>query len=535
MRVLLVNPEFPLSFWTLGESLKLSGRKTLLPPLGLLTVAALLPPSWELRLVDLNTRALTASDWLWADLVMITGMIIQRQGVLNLIQEARERGKITAVGGPYATSLSQEVMEAGGDFLVRGECEHTMSHFLAKLEMGQRGIIIEADQKPALTASPVPRFDLVTLEDYLTMGIQTSRGCPFDCEFCDIVSLYGRKPRYKDPDQVITELESLYRLGWRRKVFISDDNFIGNPDQARAILTRLIPWMQDRGDPFYFWTQTSVNLGQDKEMIDLLTAANFGFVFLGVETPDLDILSRAHKHQNVKNPMGQSLAAINANGLSMVASFVIGFDGEQPGAGDRICEFVEELGIPIMMLNLLRPLPNTKLWERLKKEQRLLPQQTDGDFHSLQFNYLPSRPQEEILAEYVRAIDRMYEPSRYLARAYRYHRTMRPNRRALGLQTGEGKTARNHTTKGFPSLRPRRREWATLIEMIWRQGIRPSYRWQFWRQLLGIYRQNPSRLKRYLVCCGMGEDLFALREDILKMGQGGLLPEGRRPALGPLA
>ena len=535
MRVLLVNPEFPLSFWTLGETLKQTGRKTLLPPLGLLTVAALLPSSWELRLADLNTRALTASDWLWADLVMITGMIIQRQGVLNLIHEARERGKITAVGGPYATSLSQEVMEAGVDFLVRGECEHTMSHFLSKLELGQRGSIIEADQKPALTDSPVPRFDLATPEDYLTMGIQTSRGCPFDCEFCDIASLYGRKPRYKDPEQVMSEIEALYRLGWRREVFISDDNFIGNPNQARSILRRLIPWMQSHGEPFCFWTQTSVNLGQDREMIDLLTAANFSHVFLGVETPDPDILTRAHKHQNVKNPLGQSLAAINANGLSMVASFVIGFDGEKPGAGDRICEFVEELGIPVMMLNLLQPLPNTKLWKRLKKEQRLLPPQTDGDFQGLQFNYLPSRPQEEILAEYVRAIDRMYEPSRYLARVYRYYRTMRPTRRALGLQTGEEKTARNRTTKELPSLRSRSREWATLIEMIWRQGIRPSYRWQFWRQLLGIYRHNPSRLKSYLIACAMGEDLFALREGILKMGQGGLLPEGRRPALGPLA
>ena len=519
----------------MGETLTQTGRKTLLPPLGLLTVAALLPPSWELRLADLNTRALTASDWLWADLVMITGMIIQRQGVLNLIHEARERGKITVVGGPYATALSHEVMEAGVDFLVRGECEHTMSHFLSKLELGQRGSIIEADQKPALTASPVPRFDLVTPADYLTMGIQTSRGCPFDCEFCDIVSLYGRKPRYKEPHQVIAELEALYRLGWRREVLISDDNFIGNLDHARAILTRLIPWMQNRGEPFNFWTQASVNLGQHKEMIDLLTAANFGFVFLGVETPDLEILSRAHKHQNVKNPMGQSLATINANGLNMVASFVLGFDGEQPGAGDRICEFVEELGIPIMMLNLLQPLPNTRLWERLKKEQRLLPQQTDGDFHRLQFNYLPSRPQEEILAEYVRAIDRLYEPSRYLSRAYRYFLAMRPTRRALGLQTGEEKTARNLTTKGVPSLRPRCQEWATLIEMIWRRGIRPSYRWQFWRQLLGIYRQNPSRLRLYLICCAMGEDFFALRENILKMGQGSLLPEGRRPALDPLA
>jgi radical SAM superfamily enzyme YgiQ (UPF0313 family) len=535
MRVLLVNPKLPLSFWTLGETLKQTGRRTLLPPLGLLTVAALLPSSWEFRLVDLNTRAFTESDWQWADLVMITGMIIQRQGVLNLIREARERGKNTVVGGPYATSLSREVIEVGADILVRGECEDTIPRLLAALGAEPRGSIIESDQKPLMTASPVPRFDLLTLDDYVVMGIQTSRGCPFDCEFCDIVSLYGRKPRYKDPGQVMSELEALYRLGWRREVFISDDNFIGNPNQARSILRRLIPWMESHGEPFGFWTQTSVNLGQDREMIDLLTAANFSHVFLGVETPDPDILTRAHKHQNVKNPLGQSLAAINANGLSMVASFVIGFDGEKPGAGDRICEFVEELGIPVMMLNLLQPLPNTRLWERLQKEKRLLPDQTDGDFYGLRFNYLPSRPQEEILAEYVRAIYRLYEPSRYLARAYRYYLNMRPTRRALGLQTGEEKTARNRTGKELPSLRSRSRAWATLLEMIWRRGIRPPYRGQFWRQLVGMYRQNPSRLKPYLIHCAMGEDLFALREDMLKIGQGSLLPEGRRPALGPLA
>jgi radical SAM superfamily enzyme YgiQ (UPF0313 family) len=535
MRVLLINPEFPLSLLTFRETLRQAGRKSLLPPLGLLTVAALLPPSWELRLADLNARALTASDWLWADLVMITGMIIQRQGVLSLIQEARERGKITVVGGPYATSLSQEVMAAGADFLVRGECEETLADFLAKLELGQRGSIIEADLKPALTASPLPRFDLVRLEDYLSMSIQTSRGCPFDCEFCDIVSLYGRKPRYKDPHQVIAELEALYRLGWRGEVFISDDNFIGNLDQARAILTRLIPWMQDRGEPFSFWTQTSVNLGQHQEMIDLLTAANFGYVFLGVETPDPEILRGTHKYQNIKNPLGQSLAAINANGLSMVPSFILGFDGEKPGAGDRSGDFVEELGLPIILLNLLQPLPNTKLWKRLKKEQRLLPQPTAGDCHGLKFNYLPDRPPEEILAEYVRAIDRLYEPSRFLARLYRYYLTMRPTRLAQAYRTGTGKTVRNFSARGTPSVRGLRREWPAILETFWRRGIRPPYRGQFWRQLWGMYRRNPSRLDSYLTACAMGEDLFAFREDILKMGQGGVLPEGRRHALGPMA
>ena len=516
MRVLLINPKFPPSFWTLGEACKMDDRKTLLPPLGLLTVAALLPSSWELRLADLNTRALTPLDWQWADLVMITGMIIQREGILGLIREARQRGKTTVVGGPYATSLSREVAEAGADFLVRGEGETTIPRWLVALQEGKPGGVIEEDHKPEMTVSPVPRFDLLRLEDYLAMGIQTSRGCPFDCEFCDIVSLYGRKPRYKAPDQVIAELEALHRLGWRREVFISDDNFIGHRGHARAILNRLIPWMQDHGEPFSFWTQTSVDLGQDREIIDLLTAANFAYVFLGVETPETDLLRSAGKYQNLRNPLGQSLATINANGLNMIASFIIGFDGEPRGAVDHICRFVEELALPIVMVNILQPLPRTRLWERLQREGRLLHNQTSGDFYSMQFNYMPTRPPAEISAEFVRGIDRLYEPSRYLARVYRYYLSMRPTRRALGLQPGKAEPVRPRPPRARPSNRTKSKELSNLMRLIWHQGIVPPYRWQFWRQLLGIYRQNPSRLISYLKACAMGENLFALRREVLQ-------------------
>jgi len=218
-------------------------------------------------------------------------------------------------------------------------------------------------------------------------------------------------------------------------LFISDDNFIGNKDHARAILNRLIPWMEAHGEPFGFWTQASVNLGQDMEMIDLLTAANFRYVFLGVETPEPDILRGAGKYQNLRNPLKDSLAAINANGLNMVASFIIGFDGERRGAVDHIAEFAEELAIPIMMINILQPLPNTRLWKRLEKEGRLLHGKTSGDFYGMGFNYLPTRPPEEILGEFVRGLDYLYEPSRYLARVYRYFLVMRPTRRALARQT----------------------------------------------------------------------------------------------------
>jgi radical SAM superfamily enzyme YgiQ (UPF0313 family) len=520
MRVLLINPEFPLSFWSLTETYKFMGRKTLVPPLGLLTVAALLPQEWEFRLADLNLGPLDAASWQWADLVMITGMIIQREGILRLVRQAKAQGKTVIVGGPCATSLPQDMLEAGADFLVRGEGETTIPRLLAALQQGQPGGVIEEDGKPRMSISPVPRFDLITFDAYVTIGIQTSRGCPFDCEFCDIVSLYGRTPRYKDPGQVIAELETLYHLGWRGVVFISDDNFIGNRDHARAILKRLIPWMETHGEPFFFWTQASMNLGQDREMIDLLTRANFGYVFLGVETPEPDLLRAAGKYQNLRNSLKDSLAAINANGLNLIASFIIGFDGERRGAVDRIVEFVEELAIPITMINLLQPLPNTRLWQRLEKEGRLLHDKTSGDFYGMGFNYLPTRPPEEILAEFVRGLDHLYEPSRFLARVYRYFLAMRPTRRALARQAGKNVPAPSQTSMKLPSFRRSSEGLAPLMRLIWRQGIRGNCRWQFWKQLLGIYRQNPSRLKSYLVCCSMGEDLFALRRDILKKWHG---------------
>jgi radical SAM superfamily enzyme YgiQ (UPF0313 family) len=519
MKVLLINPEFLPSFWSLRETCDMAGRKTLLPPLGLLTVAALLPQEWEFRLADLNTRTLTPADWDWAELVVISGMIIQREGVLSLIRQAKQQGKTTAVGGPYATSLYPEVLEAGADFLLRGEGEVTIPHFLGALREGQPGGVFEEEGKPDLTASPVPRFDLVNIRDYLTMGIQTSRGCPFDCEFCDIVNLYGRKPRYKNPGQVLKELETLYRLGWRRDVFISDDNFIGNKGQARSLLAQLIPWMKSHGEPFNFWTQTSVNLGQDLELIDLMTAANFSHVFLGVESPEPELLAAANKHQNLRNPLRQSLANINANGLSMVASFVLGFDQEKPGTGDRISEFVEELGLPLMMLNLLQPLPNTRLWERLQKENRLLERQTSGDFYALGFNYRPTRPPEEILWEYVRTLDGMYEPSRYLDRTYRYYLKMRPTRRALARQQGETlKKAAMVPPRMNPSLdrTTARQDLEAVLRFIWRHGVRAPYRGQFWKQLWSLYRQNPSRLKTYILACLMGENLFQLRRNLLE-------------------
>jgi radical SAM superfamily enzyme YgiQ (UPF0313 family) len=511
MRALLVCPEFPLSFWSFEKSCRLRGNKTVNPPLGLITVAALLPPEWELRLVDLNTGNLTEEDWQWADLILITAMYIQREGLLALVREAKRRGKTVVAGGPHPTSLPEAVLEAGCDFVVRGEGENTIPLLLEAMRLGKTGIIENSAEKPDLTTSPTPRFDLLRLDDYATVTVQTSRGCPFDCEFCDVVNLFGRIPRYKTPKQVIAELETLYRLGARGSVFICDDNFIGSKKHARAFLQELTPWLRSRGEPFTFLTQASVNLGQDLEMIDLMTAANLREVFIGIESPDENVLQTSHKYHNIRNPLVESLRNIKRNGMEVIGSFIIGLDGETKGAGERICAFIEQTAIPVTMLGVLQAAPHTNLWHRLEKEGRLRRDVGDnlGTFSAL--NYEPDRPEADIMQEYVEAWDYLYEPSRYLARAYRYYLAMRPAHRAQVVAAG-APLPKDRVPE--PGLTWRRIliDIKAFFKVLWWQGLRPAYRRQVWTQLFGMLRQNPTRFKQYFVTCVEGEDLFDIRK-----------------------
>jgi radical SAM superfamily enzyme YgiQ (UPF0313 family) len=512
MRVLLIYPEFPRSFWTLQQSCELLGRKTLMAPLGLLTLAALLPPEWEIRLADLNTRPLAPGDWDWAEMVMLSGMIVQRDGMLSLVRQAKDRGKPVVVGGPFATSVPQDFLAAGADFLVLGEGENTVPLWLAALGRGETHGVFQPDARPEMTISPVPRYDLLKLDDYALMGVQTSRGCPYNCEFCDIINLFGRQPRYKTADQVLAELATLYNLGWRGMIFFCDDNFIGNQTHAQAILEKLIPWMQSHGEPFDFWTQTSANLGHNLPLIDLLTAANFSNVFIGVESPDAEVLAGNRKYQNLKNPLDQALSNIIANGLAVVPSFIMGFDQETEGAGDRICAFVEKNHLSMVMLNLLQALPNTALWDRLKQEDRLLDTEVSADMIAASFNFRTIRPAPEIMTEYIRTVDCLYEPTKFLARTYRQILGMRPTRAALAGKSPAQSTGKQNRNG---SLWSQRHKLAPLLKLLWRQGVVAGYRGQFWWQLLEVYRHNPSRLQKYLVICGQGEDLFQIRAALL--------------------
>jgi radical SAM superfamily enzyme YgiQ (UPF0313 family) len=510
MHALLICPEFPLSFWSFRKSSRLRGSKTVNPPLGLITVAALLPSEWELRLVDLNVRSLTEDDWQWADLILISAMYIQRDGLLALVREAKRRGKTVVAGGPYPTSLPEAVVEAGCDFVVRGEGENTIPLLLEALRHGKTGII-ENGEKPDLTTSPIPRFDLLRLNDYSAFTIQTSRGCPFDCEFCDVVNLFGRKPRYKSPKQFIAELETLYRLGARGTVFICDDNFIGSKKHAQALLKELTPWLRSRGEPFRFLTQASVNLGQDLAMIDLMTEANFDNVFIGIESPDENVLKISHKYHNIKNPLVESLQNIQQNGLAVIGSFIIGLDGERKGAGERICAFMEQTGIPMAMLGVLQAAPDTRLWHRLEGEGRLRQDMGDdlGTFSAM--NFEPNRPEADIMQEYVDAWDYLYDPSHYLSRAYRCYLAMRPARRAQAVAAG-GPWSKNLVFGQGMTWRRIFIELKAFFQIIWWQGVRTPYRLQFWSQMIRMWWQNPTRFVEYIVTCAVGEDLFSMRK-----------------------
>lgn len=498
MKALLLYPIFPQSFWSYDRFLSLSGLKAVIPSLGIITVAALLPEDWDIRFYDRNVETERASDWEWCEIVVLSAMLAQRQDFHYLIQKAVSLGKKVVVGGPYPTSVPQDAIDSGAHYLVLDEAEITLSQFLVALEAGETKGIYRASEKPDVTLSPIPRFDLLSLKSYLMMAVQFSRGCPFNCEFCDIISLYGRKPRTKTPEQTLKELQYLYDLGWRGSVFIVDDNFIGNQRNVKQLLKALIPWMQAKNYPFTFITEASVNLAEDDELLELMKQAGFYAVFLGIETPDQDSLQVTKKLQNTRKPLVEACHRINAAGLLIYAGFIIGFDGERSGAGERIQAFVENTAIPQPMLGILQALPNTALWNRLAQENRLVVDRgitAVGDQNSL-MNFTPTRPIAEIAREYLEGIWKMYEPEQYLRRCFIQCLNITP-------------PSQRRQTMKFP----RTKAFSMVCQILWLQGIcRSEIRRQFWSQLLTIAQQKPQLLNLYLGLCAAGEHFWEYRQ-----------------------
>ena len=501
MRALLVYPRYPTTYWSFEEALALAGQRALMPPLGLITAAALLPAHWELRLVDTNVRPLGPDDWAWAELVICSAMLVQKRDLEHCIREARGRGLPVAVGGPFASSTPDAPELRLANYLVLDEGEITIPLFLEALARGeQRGRFHSGGQKPDITRSPIPRFDLLDLAAYNVMAVQFSRGCPFQCEFCDIIVLYGRKPRTKEPAQLLAELDALHRLGWRGEVFLVDDNFIGNKRNVKRLLPELLAWQLQRGFPFAFTTEASVDLAAEPELLTGMAQCRFHRVFLGIETPDAESLAGAQKHQNTRHPLVEAVDAISAAGLQVMAGFILGFDGEAPGAGERIVDFVNATGIPLAMVGVLQALPNTALWLRLAGEGRLL-ESGEPFTHGVQthlLNFSPSRPMAEIAAEFLACFDALYEPSAYLHRAYAYCQKLGlPRWPRLGQQR-HGRT----------------RPWRVLAALCWRQGMRRSSRWLFWRQLALMAMRRPQLLNDYLWMLLVEEHMLRYRDVI---------------------
>jgi radical SAM superfamily enzyme YgiQ (UPF0313 family) len=499
MRALLIAPRFPSTIWSYERTLELIGRRWALAPLSLTTVAALLPQTWTFTLVDCNVRPVTEADWDAADLVLISAMTAQREDFLRQVREAKRRGKTVAVGGPYPTALPDEVEAAGADHLVLDEGEITIPPFLEALARGDAGGRFSADGAFAdLTRSPLPRFDLLDRDAYDTMPVQFSRGCPFHCEFCEVGLMFGRRARAKTPAQVLAELDRLRELGWDRHVFIVDDNFVGHRGQVRALLQELRTWQKRHGYPFFFNTEASVDLADAPDLLDLMVECNFNSVFLGLETPDAESLTAARKTQNTRRPLEEAVGTITRAGLTVMGSFIVGFDGERAGAGERVVQFVERTGIPTTVLSMLQALPRTDLWRRLEREGRLLGEDARLNPDTL-MNFVPTRPLAEIAREYVDAIWTLYDPCRFLDRTYRHFLMLGPPR----WPPSERRAARPSWT-----------DLRAVLTLSWRNGVTRPTRWKYWHHLVSLLRRNPRVVTHYIVVCAHLEHFLEVRERV---------------------
>ena len=426
MNILLIYPKYPNTFWSFKYALRFIRKGASYPPLGLLTVAALLPEEWNLRLVDLNTRRLRKNHINWADYVFISAMSIQDQSVRDIVKVCQEAGKKIVAGGPLFSANPDKYPLI--DHLVLDEAEHTLPKFLKDLKAGKAKRIYRSEDKPDIRKTPIPRWDLINMKDYASMNIQYSRGCPFNCEFCDIVSLYGRSPRTKTKDQVIRELDALYNRGWRGGGFFVDDNFIGNKKKLKEeILPAIRTWMQDHKYPFTFTTEASVNMADDDDLMESMVRAGFRSVFLGIESPNEASLAECNKTQNINRDLLASIKKIQDKGMMVHGGFIVGFDSDHPGVFEGLIRFIEESGIIVAMVGLLNAPRGTKLYKRLEKEKRLVKNMT-GDNTDLSMNFIPKLDYRLLINGYKRVVASIYTPKAYYKRVINFLKDFNPGK-----------------------------------------------------------------------------------------------------------
>ncbi|GJE59682.1 B12-binding domain-containing radical SAM protein [Methylobacterium trifolii] len=482
-RVLLVSPRLNGdSFWSFKAACALQGARCLAPPLGLITLAAMLPPHWDLRLIDRNAdEALTEADILGADLVMTGGMLPQEPDILTLMALCARLGVPVCLGGPAPTS-TPEVYEHA-DFLVIGEAESVVDDFIAAWERGERkGRFVAPKFKADVTRTPVPRFDLLTFRHYAWINVQFSRGCPFTCEFCDIIELYGRAPRTKLTAQVLAELDRLRELGYCGQVDFVDDNLIGNKKAIKLFLPHLIAWQVENGYPFRFSTEASLNIADDAELLWMMRRANFFALFVGIETPDEATLIQTSKKQNTRRSIAESVHRIYQAGMFVAAGFIVGFDSEEGSISRAMADCIGETGIPTATVGLLTALPNTQLSRRLEREGRLFDRFRDtmtesGDMCTAGLNYRTLRPRREIMTDYRDVVAEVYAPAAFFGRV-----------RQMGLMLDRPMfRARKVFWRNVP------RDGLAFLRLCWSMSVRhPELARHFWGTFLHILRHRPE-------------------------------------------
>ncbi|UCG83430.1 MAG: DUF4070 domain-containing protein [Dehalococcoidia bacterium] len=473
MKALLVYPRYPDTFWSFRHALRIAGKKASFPPLGLLTVAAMLPDDWDKKLVDMNVSPLSNDDIKWADYVFISAMVVQKDSVREVIERCKRFDTKIVAGGPLFTAGYEYFSDV--DHLVLDEAEITLAPFLEDLEKGCAQHIYTSKERPDITKTPIPQWSLLDMKKYSSTNIQYSRGCPYNCEFCDIIILNGNMPRTKSREQIIAELDALYNRGWRDGIFIVDDNFIGNKKKLKAeILPAIIEWQKARKYPSMLLTETSINLADDEELMYLMVEAGFDTVFIGIESPNEDSLVECSKHQNIKRDLVASVKKIQNHGLQVQGGFILGFDNDPLSIFRSQINFIQRSGIVTAMVGLLNAPPETRLYQRLKKENRLLEITTiSGDNTDCTMNFVPKMDRETLLNGYKSILATIYSSKEYYRRVKTFFKEYKPRRKKRMSQL---------------------QLWhvRAFLRSVWFLGIRDRDRLHYWRFLFSTLFKRPQ-------------------------------------------
>jgi radical SAM superfamily enzyme YgiQ (UPF0313 family) len=469
LKIVLVYPQYPDTFWSFKHALKIISKKAAYPPLGLLTVAAMLPSEWQMKLVDMNVTGLSDEDLKWADYVFISAMVVQTDSAKEVIARSNRLGVKVVAGGPLFSMAYDEFN--GVEHFVLGEAEITLPPFLADLEIGVAQYIYTSEEWPDIRKTPIPMWSLINLNKYSAMNIQYSRGCPFNCEFCDITVLNGRTPRTKDKAQLLAELDALYHNGWRDSVFIVDDNFIGNKKKLKEeILPAIIKWRQERRYPSSLFTEVSINLADDEELMELMVKAGFNRVFIGIETPNEESLAECNKLQNKNRDLAASVKKIQNHGFEVQGGFIVGFDSDPLSIFKSQINFIQKSGIVTAMVGLLNAPHGTKLYHRLKQENRLV-KGISGDNTDCSINFIPKMDYETLINGYKHILNTIYSPKQYYERVIIFLKEYKPQGNRLG------KIGFNHLIG--------------LVKSMWVLGVKEKGRRYYWKLFASTLFKHP--------------------------------------------